>query len=252
MSLGYPWQILAWRKVGLVAAQAKDEALATSRAACVAGFVVPAPDANPGLVRDCEALLAVRATLFGELLVNWGSGTPLARWEGVTVTGAPPRVTGLALRGRHLGYTLIPTTGGFNANHPNSIPQRDRRFSGAIPAALGALDHLQRLDLASNALAGPIPPELGNLTHLSELDLAGNNLDGPIPVELGQLTSLTMLDLRQNRLTGQIPQALGRLGKLKQLYVANNRLTGCIPVGLKHLRDNDPPGLDWRVCEGGA
>lgn len=228
LSLGYPWQILAWREVGLVAAQAKDEDLATSRAACAAGFVVPAPDANPGLVRDCEALLAVRAALFGELLVNWGTGTPLARWEGVTVTGAPPRVTGLALRGRHLGYTLIPTTGGFSANHPNSIPQRDRRFSGAIPAALGALDHLQHLDLASNALAGPIPPELGNLGYLQHLDLAGNLLADPIPPELGNLRSL------------------------QQLYVANNRLNGCIPVGLKHLRDNDPPGLDWRVCEGGA
>ena len=221
-------QTLAWGGAGLVAAQAKDEDLATSRAACAAGYVVPVPEANPGLVRDCEALLAARGALFGELLVNWGSGTPLERWEGVTVTGAPPRVTGLELRNRHLGYTLIPTTGGFSANHPNSLPQRDRTLNGTIPAALGALDHLQRLDLSKNAFAGPIPPELGNLVYLQHLDLAGNLLADPIPPELGNLRNL------------------------QQLYVANNRLTGCIPVGLKHLRDNDPPGLDWRVCEGGS
>ena len=178
-------QTLAWRGVGLVAAQAKDEDLATSRAACAAGFVVPAPDANPGLVRDCEALLAVRATLFGELLVNWGAGTPLDHWEGVTVTGAPPRVTGLALRGKYLGFTLTPTTGGFSVSPPSHSDPRDQRFSGTIPPALGALDHLRRLDLYGNALAGPIPPELGALRHLTELRLGLNRLKGPIPVELG-------------------------------------------------------------------
>ena len=88
---------LAWRDVGLVAAQAAHQDLATSRAACAAGFVVPAPKANPGLVRDCETLLAARAALFGQRLVNWGAGSPIERWEGVTVAGLPPRVTGLGL-----------------------------------------------------------------------------------------------------------------------------------------------------------
>ena len=153
--------------VGLVAAQAAEEDLATSRAACAAGFVVPAPDANPGLVRDCATLLAARAALFGELLVNWGSGTPLERWTGVTVAGAPPRVIGLDLR--HV----------------------ERRFT-------------RRNSVVQERLRGTIPPELENLTHL------------------------------------------------KQLYLAGNDLAGCIPVGLKHLQDNDPESLDWRVCEAGS
>ena len=66
----------------LVAAQAVDEDVATSRAACTAGFVVPAPDANPGLVRDCETLSAARAALFGERLTNWGSGFPACSMGG--------------------------------------------------------------------------------------------------------------------------------------------------------------------------
>ena len=168
---------LAWGGVGLVAAQAKDEGLATSRAACTAGFVVPAPDANPGLVRDCETLLAARAELFGRLLVNWGSGSPLARWEGVTVAGAPPRVTGLELRDRYLGFSLSETRGGMSIGSPG--------HGGTIPPTLGALERLQHLDLSGNTLTGPIPPELENLTHLKELRLHNyGHLTGCIPAGL--------------------------------------------------------------------
>ncbi len=153
-------QILAWQGDGgeAVAAQAKDEGLAASRAACTAGFVVPAPDANPGLVRDCATLLAARAALFGGRLVNWGSGSPLDQWEGVTLAGAPPRVTGLDL------YR--------------------KKLSGTIPPELGALDHLQRLSLLFNYLSGPIPLELGELGQLRTLWLGGNQLTGCIPVGL--------------------------------------------------------------------
>ena len=157
--------------VGLVAAQAAEEALATSRAACAAGFVVPAPEANPGLVRDCETLLAARAALFGRLLVNWGSGTSLERWTGVTVAGTPPRVIGLDLRYVERRFT-----------RRNSVVQE--RLRGTIPPALGALERLQRLNLAGNALSGPIPPELGALSHLTELRLGLNRLTGCIPVDL--------------------------------------------------------------------
>ena len=146
---------------GLIAAQTVEEDLATSRAACAAGFVVPAPDASPGLVRDCEVLSAAREALFGWRLVNWGSGSPLDLWRGVTVAGSPPRVTGLALYRRRL------------------------LEGGTIPAALGGLTHLQRLYLSGKGLTGPIPAELENLTNLKELYLAGNPLlTGCIPVGL--------------------------------------------------------------------
>ena len=124
-------QPLAWLGVGLVAAQVKEEDLATSRAACTAGFVVPAPEVNPGLVRDCTTLLAARAALFGGKLVNWGSGSPLDQWEGVTVAGAPPRVTGLDLTHIEIWAT--------------------------IPPELADLTHLKRLYLAGSWLTGCIP-----------------------------------------------------------------------------------------------
>ena len=47
------------------------------------------PDNNPGLVSDCEALLASRDTLAGTVALNWSADTPIADWEGVTVEGTP-------------------------------------------------------------------------------------------------------------------------------------------------------------------
>ena len=164
-------QVLAWQGEGRegVAARAKDEDLATSRAACAAGFVVPAPAANPGLVRDCTTLLAARAALFGGRLVNWGSGSRLDQWEGVTLAGAPPRVTGLDLYRKELG--------------------------GTIPPELGALDHLQRLVLHRNYLSGPIPPELGALRQLTTLWLGGNQLTGCIPSGLRRVEKNDLAEL---------------------------------------------------------
>ena len=181
-------QTLAWRGVGLVAAQARAEDLAVSRAACTAGYVVPAPDVNPGLVRDCETLLAARAELFGRLLVNWGSDSPLARWEGVTVAGAPPRVTGLDLRARDLGFNLLETRGGLTLGSPG--------HGGTIPVELGALERLQHLDLSQNTLNGPIPAELENLSHLKELRLHNHwHLTGCIPVGLKRVPDNDLAEL---------------------------------------------------------
>ena len=68
-------------------------------------------------------------------------------------------------------------------------------MSGPIPSELGALEHLQRLDLHDNQLSGLIPPELGRLNHLQRLDLGFNpDLAGAIPQKLQQ-SPLAFLNL---------------------------------------------------------
>ena len=192
----------------VVPAMAATEDAAVSRAACAAGFVVPAPAAQPGLVRDCEALVDMRETLLGKRreLANWGSGTPLDEWSGIEVTGAPARVTAIRLS-------------------RNSL-------RGTLPPRLSDLTHLQALDLSRNSFSGRIPRELGRLAALRRVDLSKNLLYGPIPPELGRLTNLTDLDLSSNHLTGPIPTELTRLAGLREVNVTGNQLTGCVPPEL--------------------
>ena len=53
--------------------------LATSASSdCATGGAVADADNNPGLVSDCEALLASRDTLAGSATLNWSADTPIA------------------------------------------------------------------------------------------------------------------------------------------------------------------------------
>ena len=48
---------------------------------CSEGFVVSDPDENPGLVRDCEALLRARNALAGEgTVLGWSDHIPITGW----------------------------------------------------------------------------------------------------------------------------------------------------------------------------
>lgn len=101
--------------------------------------------ADASLAGDCAALLAAREALDGGEALNWSESVPVAEWDGVTVSGAPPRVTGLDLSGRGLG--------------------------GGIPPELAKLSALEHLDLSGNELSGSIPSELTNLRALRTLAL---------------------------------------------------------------------------------
>ena len=141
----------------------------------------PAPP-NPLLFDDCTLLLAVKETLAGGAGLNWNEALPINEWEGVTVGGSPPRVTGLDLSGKGL--------------------------TGRIPPELGRLDGVVNLNLAVNRLTGPVPSELGRLVALRGLSLDRNALTGAVPAELGRLSHLESLWLRENRLSGPVPPKL--------------------------------------------
>ena len=262
---GSDQQVVAREMMGraLVPAQSGFEDLAVSQAACTAGFVIDEPQANPGLVRDCEVLLELRDALFGVPSANWGPGVPIDRWTGVTVAGAPPRVTELQLHNsaadqrfsnspRYSRPTLPSAIGQLSQLRILRVDRRGSEFelTGSIPRELGQLVNLEVLDLGFNHLTGAIPPQLGQLSRLTHLYLYANQLTGAIPPEVGQLANLTSLNLSSNQLTGAIPPEVGQLANLTSLNLSSNQLTGAIPPEVGQLANLTSLGLAFNELTG--
>ena len=148
------------------------------------GLAVPEQANNPGLIRDCFALLAAKDTLRGTATLNWSVDTPISDWDGIWVQGYPGRVTGLILSSNNL--------------------------SGIVPPDLARLDALEHLRLDDNLLTGEIPAELGGLVSLRSLMLNDNQLTGEVPAALVSLVNLWQLQLASNQLDC-MPRALRKV-----------------------------------------
>ena len=200
---------------------------------CAAGAAVTDPTNNPGLVADCDTLLAARVTMAGEATLNWSASISMTTWDGVYVRGLPQRVTGLLLPDAGLSGTIPSELG--NLANLIALDLSRNRLGGTIPPELGSLPNLRGMFLDRNQLNGTIPSELGDLANLSRLWLFGNQLTGTISPELGGLTNLTWLYLYGNKLNGPIPPELGGLTNLELLYLDGNKLSGPIPTELANL-----------------
>ena len=188
------------------------------------GDTLPEPNSAAG---DRAALVALFNATDGvnwTNTTNWLTDAPLDEWYGVSVGGLPRRVTGLYLGRNHL--------------------------SGQMPAELGNLTSLTRLNLIGNQLSGTIPEELGSLTNLWYLNLSENRFSGEITAELGGLSSLRELYLYENQLTGMIPAQLGSLDNLEYLDLARNQLNGTIPAQLGSLANLEYLDLGWNQLTG--
>ncbi len=188
------------------------------------GDTLPEPNSAAG---DRAALVALFNATDGvnwTNTTNWLTDAPLDEWYGVSVGGLPRRVTGLYLGRNHL--------------------------SGQMPAELGNLTSLTRLNLIGNQLSGTIPEELGSLTNLWYLNLSENRFSGEITAELGGLSSLRELYLYENQLTGMIPAQLGSLANLEYLDLARNQLNGTIPAQLGSLANLEYLDLGWNQLTG--
>ncbi|AQK94064.1 Putative leucine-rich repeat receptor-like protein kinase family protein [Zea mays] len=135
------------------------------------------------------------------------------------------------------------------------------RFTGQIPASIGAIPSLTVLRLNNNGFMGPVPA-LNNLTNLQVLMLSNNKLSGPIPNLTGMgslenvdisnnsfdpsnvpswfsdLKSIMTLTMQSVGLSGQLPQKLFSFPQLQHLVLSDNELNGTLDMGnnmSKHL-----------------
>lgn len=226
-----------------------------------------------------DALIAFYNAAGGEHWTDntsWCSDKPLGEWAGVKCN-ADGRVTELSLRDNGLQGSLAGELGELaflevlDLGTDMSLVQNKgvrsggvhNRLEGQVPASLGKLSHLRRLDLSGNRFVSLLPAELGELTGLTFLSLAGNVFDevfpawvcklvglevlnlsyngfsGNIPPELGLLVGLTILDLGNNNLGGELPKELGSLSNLTEVNLSGNRFTGSIPEEITKLPNWD-------------
>ncbi|GEM_PF-1824078 len=143
-----------------------------------------------------------------------------------TPAGARCAITGLSLAGRDL-----PTP---------------------LPATIGDLRNLQKLDLSSTGLPAPLPAALGNLTRLQWLNLKENQLSGPPPAALGSLNALQALGLADNRFSGPLPGWLPALSRLQRLYLSGNQFSGPLPGWLDQLANLEQLWLGYNDLSGMA
>src|SRR5690606_4782162 len=110
-------------------------------------------------------------------------------------------------------------------------------LNGKLPASLGNLKNLKKLELSFNPISGEIPSELGNLEKLEVLAINGTALNGNIPESLGNLSNLKQLHLSSNQLSGSISENLGNLKQIEVFNVFDNNLVGALPQGLKSCKN---------------
>ena len=232
--------------LGAVAMSSPPTALAQA-SICVTGGAVD-DAANTGLVSDCEALLDARDTLAGTAMLNWSASTTIGEWDGVTLSGAPQRVTRLDLSHEGLNGTIPSGLGSLEML--THINLRSNDLTGSVPASLGNLGSLTYLNLHSNDLSGGIP-DLRRITGLEELYLANNHdetvegsgLTGAIPTWLNGMTNMRELWLWGNNLTSTIPDLSG-MTSLDKLKLANNNLRGGVPQASQL-----PPNMTWLIID---
>ena len=218
------------RENGAFEAVGPEQKSSVTVASCSAGVVVADPDVNPGLVRDCEALVKMvdRLAVVG---LNWSADTPISEWVGVLSDDLAGRVDD------------SDTGAGSPRARVRELSLSGQGIQGAFPDVV-ELTGLRVLDLSGNRLIGELPSELGDLSELRVLRLHGNELSGSIPSELGELSALEYLDLSENGLSGSIPAELGNLSSLRDLYLGRNDLSGEIPSELGNLSALNVLGLD--------
>ena len=199
----------------------------------------------------------LRGTEPGVVSLDWAVGKAMDTWNGITVGGTPPRVAGLVINNGQLTGSIPAALGDLTGL--TRLDLSTNFFNdGRIPAALNQLTNLTYLSL-HNCFGCPSSsiPYLGNLINLTELRLEGNAYTGTFPTWLGRLTKLTHFHLFGTApkdpdgvgLTGSIPN-LGNLTSLEELLIDNNSLTGGIPTWLGNLTSLTRLDLDRNQLTG--
>ena len=94
--------------------------------------------------------------------------------------------------------------------------------------------HVLRLLMPVSTAQGPLPEQLGALSHLQSLNLSSNELTGSLPVSIGQLQTQSGVWLDHNQLSGSLSQAWCNASVTSAVHVDYNAgLYGAVPQCLQ-------------------
>ncbi|KAK6128564.1 hypothetical protein DH2020_037708 [Rehmannia glutinosa] len=189
---------------------------------------------------QCDSLSRVR---MGENYLNGSIPRGLLRLPKLTqvelqdnlLSGAFPETDGLSttlgqisLSNNHLTGPLPPSIGNFAAGVQKLLLDGNK-FSGRIPAEIGKLQQLSKLDFSHNEFSGPIAPEISRCKLLTFVDLSRNHLSGEIPAEITGMRILNYLNLSRNNLVGSIPSTISAMQSLTSVDFSYNNFSGLVP-----------------------
>lgn len=234
---------------GVVTTLAQGSTILTARSGA-ASATAPIVVGPPQIRLEYAALRALFDQLGGPGWArneNWVTHRPLNSWSGVKID-SDGFVTELQLDQNNLVGTLPAEIGALKRLRRLDL---DLNFgiTGAIPPEIGDLESIDRLKLSSTSLSGPVPAEIGKLSKLTVLEVHFTQLT-TLPPEIGDLAELSILHGYLSKLQGPLPAEFGKLKKLTQLWLNGNGFSGAIPpeigdmTGLDklHLHDNDFTG----------
>ncbi|CAD7705043.1 unnamed protein product [Ostreobium quekettii] len=118
----------------------------------------------------------------------------------------------------------------------------------SLPACLGCLSKLQRLDLSSCGKLRELPSTMGGLTSLEMLNLLGLTELRELPTTLGSLKALKNLFLGGCLKLGSLPKSLTALGKLEILGLEYCKKISSLPERIGVLSKLRKLELNW--CRG--
>ncbi|MCY4062614.1 MAG: fibronectin type III domain-containing protein [Chloroflexi bacterium] len=179
---------------------------------------------------------------------NWLSEEAVGNWHGVT-SDADGCVEELLLDYNNLTGTLPAAIGGLAKLKKLDLQAND--IGGSIPVEIGNASALQQLKLDGNEFSGKIPSSISNLSDLFLLWLSANNLVGEVPAWFGQMSQMRFLSLGHNLLTGAIPSELGNMIGLEKVRLGKNELSGSIPPELSNLTNLGTLFLEGNNLTGG-
>ncbi|XLR52042.1 hypothetical protein HN51_002769 [Arachis hypogaea] len=130
--------------------------------------------------------------------------------------------------------SILPISVGNLSTSLVDLNLRGCSMRGTIPASIGNLSSLIKLDLGTNNFVGTFPTSIGKLIKLQGFYLHDNQLEGFVPNQLCQLTSLDSFAVKSNKFSGPIPSCLGNLTSLRWLWLSSNEFNS-IPSTLWEL-----------------